>query len=50
MDRQQREAELRALLTTERGKEEILATLKRQAGIEEGNLPRGEHHESWLMD
>lgn len=39
MDRQQREAELRALLTTQRGKEEILAILKEHAGIVEGNLP-----------
>lgn len=39
MDRQQREAELHAMLTTQRGKEELLATLKKHAGIEEGNLP-----------
>jgi len=39
MNREQREAELRALLTTQRGKEEILATLKEHAGILEGNLP-----------
>lgn len=39
MDRQQREAELRTLLTTQRGKEEILAILKEHAGIVEGNLP-----------
>src|SRR5262249_54079937 len=39
MDRQQREAELRAMLTTQRGKEELLATLKELAGIKEGNLP-----------
>jgi hypothetical protein len=40
MDRQQREAELREMLTTQRGKEEVLALLKRHAGLEgEGNLP-----------
>jgi hypothetical protein len=39
MDREQREAELRAMLTSQRGKEELLAILKRHAGIEEGNLP-----------
>ena len=39
MDRQQREAELREMLTTQRGKEELLATLKRHAGMTEGNLP-----------
>jgi hypothetical protein len=39
MDRQQREAELRTMLTTQRGKEELLATLKKHAGMEEGNLP-----------
>lgn len=40
MDRQQREAELRMMLTTQRGKEEILALLKKHAGLEgEGNLP-----------
>jgi hypothetical protein len=40
MNRQQREAELRAMLTTQRGKEELLAVLKNQAGMEgEGNLP-----------
>lgn len=39
MDRQQREAELHALLTTQRGKEEILAILKKHAGMKEGNLP-----------
>ena len=39
MNRQQREAELREMLTTQRGKEELLATLKKHAGIEEGNLP-----------
>jgi hypothetical protein len=40
MDRQQREAELRAMLTTQRGKEELLALLKKHAGLEgEGNLP-----------
>jgi hypothetical protein len=39
MDRQQREAELRLMLTTQRGKEELLAILKEHAGIREGNLP-----------
>ncbi|WP_165226851.1 hypothetical protein [Aquisphaera insulae] len=39
MDRQQREDELRELLTTQRGKEELLETLKKHAGIESGNLP-----------
>ena len=40
MDRQQREAELRAMLTTQRGKEELLALLKKHAGLEgKGNLP-----------
>ncbi|QEH36187.1 hypothetical protein OJF2_47470 [Aquisphaera giovannonii] len=39
MDRQQREDELKALLTTQRGKEELLETLKKHAGIEAGNLP-----------
>ena len=39
MNRRQREDELRAMLTTQRGKEELLATLKKQAGIQGGNLP-----------
>ncbi|MFO0892872.1 MAG: hypothetical protein U0790_27500 [Isosphaeraceae bacterium] len=40
MDRQQREAELREMLTTQRGKEELLAVLKEHAGLEgKGNLP-----------
>ncbi|QDV39295.1 hypothetical protein [Tautonia plasticadhaerens] len=39
MDRHQRETELREMLTTQRGKEELLATLKRHAGMTEGNLP-----------
>ena len=39
MDRQQREAELRTMLTSQRGKEELLATLKEHAGMKEGNLP-----------
>jgi hypothetical protein len=40
MNRQEREAELRAMLTTQRGKEELLALLKKHAGLEgEGNLP-----------
>jgi hypothetical protein len=40
MDRQEREADLRAMLTTQRGKEELLAVLKKHAGMEgEGNLP-----------
>jgi hypothetical protein len=39
MTRQQREAELHEMLTTQRGKEEILAILKRHAGISDGNLP-----------
>jgi hypothetical protein len=40
MTREQREAELRDLLTTQRGKEEVLAILKQHAGMEgNGNLP-----------
>lgn len=40
MNRQEREAELRTMLTTQRGKEELLALLKKHAGLEgEGNLP-----------
>jgi hypothetical protein len=40
MDRQEREVELRAMLTTQRGKEELLALLKEHAGLGgEGNLP-----------
>jgi hypothetical protein len=39
MNRQQRKDELRAMLTTQRGKEELLEILKKHAGIEEGNLP-----------
>jgi hypothetical protein len=39
MNRQQRENELRTMLTTQRGKEELLAIMKKHAGIEEGNLP-----------
>src|SRR3954447_21957853 len=39
MNRQQREDELRAMLTTQRGKEELLEILKKHAGIEGGNLP-----------
>ncbi len=40
MTREQRESELRELLTTQRGKEEVLATLKRHAGMDgQGNLP-----------
>jgi len=39
MNRQQREDELRNLLTTQRGKEEILEILKKHAGIKGGNLP-----------
>ena len=39
MNREQREAELRTMLTSQRGKEELLATLKEHAGLEEGNLP-----------
>ena len=39
MNREQREAELREMLTTQRGKEELLATLKKHAGMDEGNLP-----------
>jgi hypothetical protein len=39
MNRRQREAELRMLLTTQRGKEEILSILKEHAGLVEGNLP-----------
>jgi hypothetical protein len=40
MNREQRAAELREMLTTQRGKEELLATLKKHAGMEgQGNLP-----------
>lgn len=39
MNRDRREAELREMLTTQRGKEEILALLRSHAGIEDGNLP-----------
>lgn len=39
MNRQQREVELREMLTTQRGKEELLATLKQHAGMQDGNLP-----------
>jgi hypothetical protein len=40
MTREQREAELREMLTTQRGKEELLAILKKHAGMEDqGNLP-----------
>jgi hypothetical protein len=39
MNRQQREDELRMMLTTQRGKEELLEILKNHAGIEGGNLP-----------
>jgi hypothetical protein len=39
MNRQQREDELRTMLTTQRGKEELLEILKKHAGIEGGNLP-----------
>jgi hypothetical protein len=39
MNRKQREDELRNLLTTQRGKEEILEILKKHAGIDGGNLP-----------
>ncbi len=39
MNRQEREDEIRNLLTTQRGKEEILEILKKHAGIESGNLP-----------
>jgi hypothetical protein len=39
MNRQQREDELREMLTTQRGKEELLEILKKHAGIEGGNLP-----------
>jgi len=39
MNRRQREAELRMLLTTQRGKEEILSILKEHAGLVGGNLP-----------
>ncbi len=40
MTREQRESELRDLLTTQRGKEEVLATLKKHAGMGgQGNLP-----------
>ena len=39
MDRKQREHELRLLLTTQRGREEVLSILKEHAGITDGNLP-----------
>jgi hypothetical protein len=39
MNRQQREDELHTMLTTQRGKEELLEVLKKHAGIEGGNLP-----------
>jgi len=40
VDRQQREAELREMLTTQRGKEELLALLREHAGLGgEGNPP-----------
>jgi hypothetical protein len=39
MNRQQREDELHTMLTTQRGKEELLELLKKHAGIEGGNLP-----------
>jgi hypothetical protein len=39
MNRQQREEELRLLLSTQRGKEELLGILKNLAGLEGGNLP-----------
>jgi hypothetical protein len=39
MDRQQRESELKMMLTTQRGKEELLSILKEHAGIKDGNLP-----------
>lgn len=39
MTRQQRQVELHEMLTTQRGKEELLAILKRHAGITDGNLP-----------
>jgi hypothetical protein len=40
MDRKEREAELRTMLTTQRGKEELLAVLMKHAGMEgKGNLP-----------
>jgi hypothetical protein len=39
MNRQEREDELRTMLTTQRGKEEVLEILKKHAGIEGGNLP-----------
>ena len=40
MTREQREAELRELLTTQRGKEEMLSILKKHAGMgDQGNLP-----------
>jgi len=39
MNRHQREAELRTMLTTQRGKEELLEILKKHAGVEGGNLP-----------
>jgi hypothetical protein len=39
MNRQEREAELHNLLTTQRGKEEVLEILKKHAGVESGNLP-----------
>jgi hypothetical protein len=39
MNRTQRKTELRMLLTTQRGKEEILSILKEHAGLVGGNLP-----------
>ena len=39
MNRRQREDELRTMLTSQRGKEELLEILKKHAGIEGGNLP-----------
>jgi len=39
MNREQREAELRTMLTSQRGKEELLATLQKHAGLTGGNLP-----------
>jgi hypothetical protein len=40
MNREQRESELREMLTTQRGKEELLSTLKKHAGMDDqGNLP-----------
>ena len=39
MDRRQREDELRTMLTSQRGKEELLEILKKHAGMEGGNLP-----------